>query len=162
LKSTFIGLSLKNIKEIDLSTFNGLTSLQVLDLSSNKITFIKPDTFFDCFSLLKLMLHENQIKSINLASFNGLYALEELSLENNEITRISERIFGDLVNLKTLNLKSNEIVAIEKDTLFGLHWLEKICIYDNPIVTYFPDLLNNICPSVANPKCKIDISTYCF
>ena len=90
-----------------------------------------------------------------------MYSLEKLYLNNNKITHISEKIFYDVIELKYLNLKSNQIIEFNKDSLFGLFWLEKICLYENPITEQFPDLVNNICPSIPNPKCKVDISIYC-
>jgi Leucine-rich repeat (LRR) protein len=103
----------------------------------------------------------NQISSINPSSLSGLYSLQELYLDNNKITDISESIFKDLIELKFLNMKNNKIVAFNKDSLFGLYWLEKICMYGNPITTQFPELVNNICSSIANPKCEVVITVIC-
>jgi Leucine-rich repeat (LRR) protein len=90
-----------------------------------------------------------------------LFELEELNLESNKITHISERVFSDSVDLKVLNLQSNEIVAFDKNTIVNLYWLEMICMYNNPITTQSPDQVNNVCPSITNPKCQVSLSPSC-
>jgi Leucine-rich repeat (LRR) protein len=62
-ESTTIYLSGKVIATIDPSTFNGLTSLQVLYLDLNQITSIEASTFTGLTSLQTIYLQHNNIKS---------------------------------------------------------------------------------------------------
>uniref|UniRef100_H3DC37 Leucine rich repeat containing G protein-coupled receptor 6 n=1 Tax=Tetraodon nigroviridis TaxID=99883 RepID=H3DC37_TETNG len=64
------------IRRIESSTFQQLTSLRALDLSWNMITWIHPDAFASLQSLMKLDLTENQLSSVPVAGLGGLTHLK--------------------------------------------------------------------------------------
>ncbi len=61
-QSISIYLGLKSILTINPNTFDGLTSLQELTLSSNKIDSIDPTTFNGLTSLNRLYLYDNSVR----------------------------------------------------------------------------------------------------
>ncbi|CAG07358.1 unnamed protein product, partial [Tetraodon nigroviridis] len=70
------GLQHNQIRRIESSTFQQLTSLRALDLSWNMITWIHPDAFASLQSLMKLDLTENQLSSVPVAGLGGLTHLK--------------------------------------------------------------------------------------
>jgi len=112
-QSTKIFQSNKNITTIDPSTFNGLNSLQYLDLSNNQLT---TSTFNGLNSLQQLRLENNQITTIDPSTFNGLNSLYQLRLESNRITKIEEETFKDLISLTFLNIALQQLLKKKKKT----------------------------------------------
>uniref|UniRef100_A0AAR2KMQ3 Leucine-rich repeat-containing G-protein coupled receptor 4 n=1 Tax=Pygocentrus nattereri TaxID=42514 RepID=A0AAR2KMQ3_PYGNA len=68
------------VQQIDRDTFQGLTSLRVLDLSRNQIKFIHRDAFLSLSALTNLDLSMNFLASVPTA---GLNALNQLKLVGN-------------------------------------------------------------------------------
>ncbi|KAF0036238.1 hypothetical protein F2P81_011550 [Scophthalmus maximus] len=71
-----IGLQHNQIRRIESSTFQQLTSLRALDLSWNMIEWIHPDAFASLLSLTKLDLTENRLSSVPVAGLGGLTHLK--------------------------------------------------------------------------------------
>jgi slit protein 2 len=55
-----------------------LKNIRTLMLRTNKLTYIKNDTFFDMDALKTLSLHDNRIKCIAPGSFDRLRSLSAL------------------------------------------------------------------------------------
>ena len=91
-----------------------------LDLESNQITSIAPDSFKGLTKLTRLYLHNNQITSIAPDQFKGLTKLTELDLRSNQITSIAPDSFKGLMELTWLDLESNQITSIAPDQFKGL------------------------------------------
>jgi hypothetical protein len=89
-----------------------LKSLQLLDLSSNKITNIKSESFDQLESLETLYLSYNEIKEIEKNDFNGLINLQNLYLGGNKLTEIKKESFNKLKKLEWLDLFKNQINCI--------------------------------------------------
>ena len=91
---------------IESGSFNGLSSLEILNLSNNKIEIIKPGTF------------------------NGLSSLEILNLSDNKIEKIEFGLFKDLKKLTSLDLRNNQFSSYSKffitSTFYGLPKTVKI------------------------------------
>ena len=79
-------LTMKNIYLIDSSTFAGLTNLEEIWLSFNKLTFILPGTFEGLISLTGLYLNDNQISIDDTSIFQNLTTLQNLDLANNNVS----------------------------------------------------------------------------
>jgi hypothetical protein len=122
LKKTTWFLS-REIKRIELKTFNGLVELKLVDLSRNELRTIDEQTFntlrlnvshLDYIQLgtlhpralseLKTMetLHLNNYQLVELDSeiFYGWDSLLNIYLEHNQIEKISLQLFGHLQNLE--------------------------------------------------------------
>lgn len=120
-------LILKNIIYIKDNAFYGLSTLEKLNLSNNKITILSKDVFNGLDNLKELDISKNQINNIrnnvfiekiNNNTFNKLKNLEILNLSNNKITTISKNAFDNLKKLEVLDLSSNNINNIDIIYLF--------------------------------------------
>ncbi|KAF2904082.1 hypothetical protein ILUMI_02099 [Ignelater luminosus] len=95
------------IEDLPLRLFDGLTNLQVLDLSYNRIKHIS-NNFCHITSLSNLILDGNPIESISKNAFVCMKNLKYLSLANCNITRFSFDTLESL-NAKEINLSGNNI-----------------------------------------------------
>lgn len=93
--------------------FSQLTSLQVLDASSNQIREIPSLQLFKMNNLQYLNLSSNFIREIPEKSFDGLFSLKQLNLANNEIHNIHPNAFNQLFDLEYIDLSSNKLKQIE-------------------------------------------------
>ncbi|XP_057672965.1 vasorin b [Corythoichthys intestinalis] len=85
-----LDLSQNKLTELSDGVFLPLTSLKNLDLSSNQITYISEQCFQDMVLLERLYLYSNHIKSIHPAAFKGLENLLELKLQGNRLTSLPD------------------------------------------------------------------------
>lgn len=83
-----LDLSQNKLTQLPERVFEHLTSLRNLDLSSNQITHIAEECFQGMALLERLYLYSNNIESIHPAAFNGLEHLLELKLQNNRLTSL--------------------------------------------------------------------------
>ncbi|XP_029913760.1 vasorin b [Myripristis murdjan] len=83
-----LDLSQNKLTELPDRVFEPLTSLRNLDLSSNQITYISEECFQGMPLLERLYLYSNHIKAIHPAAFNGLEQLLELKLQGNQLTSL--------------------------------------------------------------------------
>ncbi|KAG8545274.1 hypothetical protein GDO81_021148 [Engystomops pustulosus] len=150
---------LRNLTKTPL-TFYSL--LEILDLSSNKIRYIQPNTFEDMVNLKEINLSDNyldkfvsyrppsgigilpNIQKLDL-SRNSLYTdmigyflenaphLRYLSLSENSITSISPEMFLGTPSLEVLDLHNNIIMDIEEGSFEDLFHLKNINLAMNSI-----------------------------
>lgn len=106
------------------STFYGMTSLEYLDLSYNKISFLGYWPFEGLTSLKNLNLHGNKLSFIEPWAFRDLPTLEYLSLGANQIRQLFTDQFKSLTKLKNLYLPFNNLSTINNPEVFkGLNSL---------------------------------------
>lgn len=138
--------SLTNLKSIDLSSnhitgistgvFHHLaTKLTSLKLYGNYITNVSAFAFDNLTNLVALELHSNQITAISSGSFDHLTNLMSLDLSTNYITVIAIGVFDNLVSLTKLYLFSNQITAIPIGTFRRMTNLTELHLYNNQITT---------------------------
>ncbi|XP_041362700.1 leucine-rich repeat and immunoglobulin-like domain-containing nogo receptor-interacting protein 3 isoform X2 [Gigantopelta aegis] len=147
-----------DIAEIKDGAFQGLESLEVLDLTSNKLPEV-PMAIRRLPNLRVLKLSFNPIRNIPEASFRGLLKLENLilndiwglSLDNgafqgleNSLQKLSLRKcgfsdipiskIGELKKLKSLNIEHNPLTSLGKHSFNGSFCLSELDLSD----TLFP------------------------
>lgn len=103
-------LALKmDIKKVQENSFDGLTSLKILNLCSCRIQELSLDAF-TCLNQLKdLNLSNNNLEEIKQGLFSSLRCLEILNLSSNKLVLIEDNAFKGLESLENLNLEKNTI-----------------------------------------------------
>uniref|UniRef100_A0A1A9WYW8 LRRCT domain-containing protein n=1 Tax=Glossina brevipalpis TaxID=37001 RepID=A0A1A9WYW8_9MUSC len=90
------------------------TSVEVLDLSFNRIKKLKRSSFQPYKNIKFLLLYENMIQSVEPGSFAYLTSLQEIDLSNNALMTIPLEIF-QLPALRNLYVDSNELLYLSSD-----------------------------------------------
>ncbi|EMP27923.1 Slit like protein 1 protein, partial [Chelonia mydas] len=90
----------------ELSSFR---SLQLVDLSNNKISSLSNSSFSNTSQLTTLILSYNALQCIPPLAFEGLRALRLLSLHGNDISSLPEGIFADVTSLSHLAIGANPL-----------------------------------------------------
>lgn len=144
-EGTFQGLGhLKNLllnNNLLMSTpdsgmaFLHLTSLEILDLSMNRIKTIQRISFDALVKLEVLDLGYNRIRLIDDTVFNPLVSLENLLLNNNYLTTVSPHRWQNLHNLNYLNLAENFLTSFDAGYNFSFPNLKKLNLSGNALTS---------------------------
>ena len=118
------------IETLHPGAFEGLTSLDKLNLSQNRIKTLEEGVFRGLNSLSSLRLHENRLTEINPDVFKDLAALEILAIHINDITTLDANTFSGLTTLTELNVGFNPITNLHKDTFDPLISLVRLNLGD--------------------------------
>jgi len=121
-----------HIQKISAWTFSGLSSLKYLHLQDDQIESIDAGAFTNA-AIISLSISNNQITSLPVGVFSGLSQLTELYLDSNKLTQLSTNVFGDLSSLQTLSMQSNQISNIEAWALNGLSSLYTLYLQNNKV-----------------------------
>lgn len=148
--------------KIGKGDFKNYTSLEVVNLANNELSYLFPSSFkihqrlkviiannnkFKFFPaelianlqfLEKIDLSNNQLKSIEDMDFSRLPRLRELILHNNEIESVSESAFHNSTQLQVFDLSMNKIDCIGERTFEGLLRIESLNLFDN-LLTDLPE-----------------------
>ncbi|XP_045039741.2 toll-like receptor 13 [Desmodus rotundus] len=103
-----------NLVHLNNSEFNGMPSLQRLQLDSCQLSFVTNQTWSALQNLTSLDLSHNKFKRFPDFAFSPLRSLQFLFLSKNPITELSDRAFYGLYSLKELNVAGCWIVQIDK------------------------------------------------
>lgn len=95
-------------------SLHGLTALQVLDLSFNKLNILSPETLSSLSALLELKLVRNRIRELREGAFDGLPQLTLIDLENNDLRVIERNAIRALPELQAIRLGKNRLQVAEK------------------------------------------------
>ncbi|XP_067006701.2 toll-like receptor 6 [Anabrus simplex] len=164
-------LSDNEISMVTDRALGGLKSLQIFDLSNNKVVALPPELFRDCASVIKeihlqnnsisvlapelfsnlghlllLDLSRNHLTSawINSETFSGLIRLVLLNLSYNRITKLDPSLFRDLYTLQILNLEHNQLETIPSDTFSPMNNLHTLVLSYNKITYLDAYALNGL------------------
>uniref|UniRef100_A0A3Q2VVV6 Toll-like receptor 13 n=1 Tax=Haplochromis burtoni TaxID=8153 RepID=A0A3Q2VVV6_HAPBU len=106
----------------------GLTTLEVYDLSTNDISELYCPYFWNLTSLTILDLSHNQISYIFDCVFQNLNNLKILNLENNQIMSFIDTFKDKLQTLEFLNLRNIDIMNFIHGDFRSLSSLQYLCI----------------------------------
>ncbi|XP_018410277.1 PREDICTED: toll-like receptor 13 [Nanorana parkeri] len=115
--------------------FRGLTSLQALYLSQNRLTHLSPDTFHGLNQLRYLNLGDdcNGIQNLPPGIFSNLTNLQVLDLENMCLQTLDSEVFLNLTGLRRLQLAKNALRTIHIDLLQNLTNLQYLDLWKCPL-----------------------------
>ena len=104
-----------------------------LDLSNNRINFIKTLSFTQCHSLQSLDLSFNNLTDIETSTFSGLHQLRWLYLSHNNIQYLGLDLFArtTFFNLVSLDLSFNKIKKMELTAFTDLSNLTTLRLNNN-------------------------------
>ncbi|XP_064632824.1 slit homolog 1 protein-like isoform X2 [Lineus longissimus] len=106
-------------------------AIQYLNLSSNSIELLPPNSLASLGNLQDLYLNHNNIIGLGDDSLHGLQELLTLELQWNELTRITGRVFGNLPKLEHLHLDHNNIELIDDKAFSNLARLQELTLSYN-------------------------------
>ncbi|KAG8553292.1 hypothetical protein GDO81_003359 [Engystomops pustulosus] len=127
-----LDLSHCNIFDIHPLVFSHVSSLEILDLSSNKMQYV-PQALRKLHNVTRLSLENNNIAAIGKNSFKYQHALEDLNLRRNRIWAIHDEAFNQLNKLSVLNLGHNSISHLPNRLFGGLEQLRIMYLQANKI-----------------------------
>ncbi|VDP14472.1 unnamed protein product [Onchocerca flexuosa] len=107
-----LNLSMNAFKSINSSSFSSLRhpeTLEILDISHNKLMFISPGAFKTLSNLKILLLNDNQLHALDRLSFIELESLEELNLDSNPLSSFPDGTFASLGKLRRISIISNQL-----------------------------------------------------
>lgn len=160
-----LNLQDNELNEVPVRALRVLTSLSLLDISKNKITYIENYSFSTLQELTTLKLSdnnitlaakalaglENSLKNLNLKGtkqkivpecIKGLRSLAFLDLSQNSIRELpgpdGAQTFDGLDSLTALNLERNLLVNLRKDAFYGIKsTLSSLSLLNN-LLSEFP------------------------
>ncbi|KAF8562876.1 hypothetical protein P879_03347 [Paragonimus westermani] len=131
----------QEISLLNASQFNHLPNLSYLDLDSNKLSIIRPDTFGRLRKLRTLSLRFNllsfSIESFHPSAISSLAQLENLNLLQNPIGYVPKRLFAPMGStLRSLVLAgASEDFELDRDALTNLTVLQTLDLSSNHLET---------------------------
>jgi Leucine-rich repeat (LRR) protein len=143
-----LDLSYNIIEKLDVEVFEGLQSLENLDLSNNFIKisgkYLNPvyfalahkfsNVFMQLNKNLRLSLNNNQLKSLRNHSFVGFDNFNCLELTSNQLNEIKIDYFTNLVQLNKLYLNENQIHKLPAGWLRNLKLLTLLNLTNNLLI----------------------------
>lgn len=151
------------------NVFDGLTSLTVLDLTSNLFRSF-PSDLFDGLSNLETLRLRNQnnidtlpedvfdgltsLTTLDLGSagflslpeevFNGLTSLSRLDLDTNSLTVLPSGLFDGLTSLTTLSLEYNSLTTLPEEVFDGPTGLITLTLHNNDLTVLPSDVFGGL------------------
>ena len=133
----YLNLSDNGCSYVPISLFSNLKSLQELYLKGNNLgKYLLNDTegkLFSGLSTVKILdLSSNQIHTFSSRLFSDMTNLQKLNLEDNWIPGLESNIFSQSKSLQSLDLSSNMISILNEESMKGLDSVKVINFMNNP------------------------------
>ncbi|XP_021711606.1 chaoptin [Aedes aegypti] len=130
LKLSRLDLAWNNLSSMD--GIDKISSLEVLDLSHNKIGALKLTSFANLKKLVDLNLEETAITNLQHGTFSQLTALKRLDISYNKLNRIDFDIFTSSSETEEIYIEGNRLKEVNIDEIHKIFPnLKKISIADN-------------------------------
>ncbi|XP_076178791.1 leucine-rich repeat domain-containing glycoprotein 150 isoform X1 [Ptiloglossa arizonensis] len=154
----FINLKNNKLRAIDGVIFNGLESLEEVDLSNNLLSEIPVDLFdnngvetlriagnnltrlstIQASKLTLLDASNNKIKIIAKDDLAGMPLLDQLFISSNGLKRIHEHAFANFEQLTYLDISDNKLTSLTEHHLRTNSRLQTLLMNDNPDLRILP------------------------
>lgn len=112
--------------------FQSFHSLESITIKYSSLPAIGDSSFWPGSNLLQLDLSHNKIKFIRNTDFNGLVNLRTLNLSDNYLTEAPSAVFHYMTNLTKLILSNNKMSKLVPRLFFKLSNLEYLDLSGNP------------------------------
>ncbi len=159
LEKTLTSLDLsRNQLLTQICSFQGLDSLETLNLSFLQISNVHADAFSDLVRLQQLYLsHNYSLSKLGKGVFNSLSRLATLDLSNCELPWLDRDVFSALKSLESLSIGGNQFESLPTGVFNGLVNLRSLDASSN-LITSLPECLFNDLTSLA----VINLSNNCL
>uniref|UniRef100_A0A672GPL7 SLIT and NTRK-like family, member 3a n=1 Tax=Salarias fasciatus TaxID=181472 RepID=A0A672GPL7_SALFA len=151
------------IQKIYRSDFWNFSSLDLLHLGNNRISYVQEGAFINLPNLKSLYLNGNDIERLTPGMFRGLQMLSHLYFEYNVIREIQPNSFSLMPNLQLVFLNDNLLRSLPSDTFAGTN-LARLSLRNNYFLSLpVPGVLEHLTSIVQidlhqNPwDCSCDI-----
>ena len=121
------------LRSLPVGVFDGLTALFSLELYNNSLSSLPVGVFNELGALYVLDLEGNSLSSLSVGVFNGLSALEHLMLEENSLRSLPVDAFAELSSLRILELNDNSLGSLPVGVFNGLSALETLDLNGNSL-----------------------------
>ena len=128
-----LNLYYSGLTSLPSGLFEGLTNLQTLHLSGNDLTSLPSGLFEGLTNLQTLHLSGNDLTSLPSGIFDELGKLQTLSLSHNDLTSLPSGIFDELGKLQTLYLNDNDLTSFSEGIFDELTSLQTLYLFDNQL-----------------------------
>ena len=129
-----VSLRGNGLLKINPDIFNKVKTLQVIDLSQNKLEDIPAQIFKNNTVLRDINLANNNFQFFALGTFQELRQLRTVDLSNNNIHTLQNGLLSGSVNLEEIYLQNNSLKQIEPAALpFGENSLKRIHLQANKL-----------------------------
>ena len=125
----YLNLSHNKLTSISEMLFEELSLLRVLDISHNRLTYIDDTPFQTLFDLQSLLVGYNDLTDLEITT--GFENLETLAIQSNRLQ--SMVTVGMLMKLKNLDVSDNEIAFVGPNTFSPGQSLKAVNLSHNSI-----------------------------
>ncbi len=132
----FLDLSFNRLfSTISDGVFSGLNQLNYLDLSYNRLNTLSDGVFSELSQLNYLDFWDNQLSTLSDGVFSELSQLNYLNLNSNQLSVLSEGIFSRLSQLNSLSLGGNRLSTLSEGVFSRLNQLNYLELGVNQLST---------------------------
>ncbi|XP_017163101.1 toll-like receptor 13 [Poecilia reticulata] len=140
---TELYLQQTNLDELTNGSIQSMKTLQVLNMSDNKLTRVSYD--IRSLAFLKILhLDNNFISKLSCEDFKNTTRLVELNLNTNQIPSLERCVLEHLTELKHLDLGYNKLRAFGDTFKVALHKLEFLDMSENDIDELFSNAFEGL------------------
>lgn len=125
----------RGISVLQAGDFDGLSSLNVLDLQHNSLKSLPQGVFDDLTKMNRLRLNNNKLTELSPDIFTGLTSMENLHLGNNNLTRVPATLVANNPELVFMSLYNNSMKEVSAGLFDGLTNLEELDLRKNRLTT---------------------------
>ena len=129
--------------QLERGCFDGLRSLETLDLGSNNLWSLEEDVLRDLPTLKRLNLTDNRFQALSELQPAGISdGLHVLDLSHNSLLEVPSTGVRTLPALRELYLSGNDLAVLHDGALSGLHALQVLDVSANQLVALPAMMLN--------------------
>lgn len=144
IKLRRLQLAENKLTAVTYEMFAGLKYMHDIDLSSNAITTIDPDSFRDSPGLITIELQNNPLTHINAGPLLTCRSLLYLDISNCGLSHLNDEFFSEVPFLTTLYLSGNPLTEISLRLVSALVTLEELKLSHCNLTHLHPEFLQGL------------------